>query len=338
MMDELIKSPVKRKNVLNNDYALFEIQNQINIDLISYDDMFLLTKEMVARYFEVDVRTIERYIEENKEELEENGYMILRGEPLRRLKEQIIYQFGTDINVGTKTTVLSVFNFKAFLNMAMLISESPRAKELRSVILNIVIDVINKKAGGNTKYINQRDEDFLTAWFSEENYRKEFTDALDKYVDMGNVKYAIYTNRIYQNIFKEKAEEYRKILNLKSKDRIRDTMYAEVLDLIASYEVGLAYDIKIKSEELGRKLRGSEVDAVIKNFHNHPSRKPLLLKARSKMASRDLAFRDALHLQLQEYIAPLDRKEYERFLGEKSKELEERLDEAKDVFKRLKEY
>ncbi|MGN0027056.1 MAG: DNA-binding protein, partial [Clostridium sp.] len=170
------------------------------------------------------------------------------------------------------------------------------------------------------------------------NYRKEFTDALNKYVDMGNVKYAIYTNRIYQNIFKEKAEEYRKILNLKSKDRIRDTLYAEVLDLISSYEVGLAYEIEEAYKEVGRKLKGREVDNIFKKFHDHPSRRPLLNKARNKMASRDLAFRDALHLQLQEYITPLEKDEYERFLGEKSKELEERLEEAKDVFKRLKEY
>ncbi len=55
------------------------------------------------------------------------------------------------------------------------------------------------------------------------------------------------------------------------------------------------------------------------------------------MASRDLAFRDALYLQLKEYVAPIQRDEYERFLGDKSKELAERLEEAKDVMKRLKE-
>ena len=54
-------------------------------------------------------------------------------------------------------------------------------------------------------------------------------------------------------------------------------------------------------------------------------------------SSRDLAFRDALHLQLKEYVAPVKREDYERFIGEKSKELAERLEEAKDVMKRLKE-
>ncbi|MEI7940821.1 MAG: DNA-binding protein, partial [Verrucomicrobiota bacterium] len=72
-------------------------------------------------------------------------------------------------------------------------------------------------------------------------------------------------------------------------------------------------------------------------FESKAHWKPLIEKARIKMASRDLAFREALHLQLQEYVTPLQRDEFERFLGEKSKELAERLEEAKDVMKRLKE-
>ena len=65
-------------------------------------------------------------------------------------------------------------------------------------MLDIVIDFINQKAGGATKYINQRDSDFIGAFLQEENYRKEFTDALRDYVDMGNAKYGIYTDKIYQ--------------------------------------------------------------------------------------------------------------------------------------------
>ncbi|MDY0236419.1 MAG: DNA-binding protein [Gudongella sp.] len=335
-MGDLTQSLISRKNVLNNDYAVFEIQEQLKVEGILYDDEVIFTKQQIASYFEVDTRTIERYMDSNQEELKENGYRVLRGEALKSLKKQSKMLYGTDINVGT--TILGIFSFKAFLNMAMIISESEKAKEIRSAILNIVIDVINKKAGGSTKYINQRDEDFLNSWFSEENYRKEFTDALNSYVDMGNVKYAIYTNRIYKDIFKEHAHEYKHILRLSNNDRIRDTMYSEVLDLIASYEVGLAYELKIGFELKGSKLKSREVDVIFKKFHDHPSRKPLLDKARNKMASRDLVFRDALHLQLENYITPLEKVEYERFLGEKSKELQDRLKEAEDVFKRLKEY
>lgn len=46
----------------------------------------------------------------------------------------------------------------------MLLVESQPAKSLRQIMLDIVIDFINQKAGGGTKYINQRDSQFLGAF------------------------------------------------------------------------------------------------------------------------------------------------------------------------------
>jgi hypothetical protein len=208
---------------------------------------------------------------------------------------------------------------------------------LRQMILDIVIDTINQRTGGGTKYINQRDEDFLLAWFQEENYRKEFTDALKNYVDMGNFKYPLYTDKIYVSIFREKAQEYRKILRLHDQDKVRDTFYSEILDLVSAYEYGFAKVLEDAFRKKGDKLTSWEVDELFSAFEQQAHWKPLVEKARSKMASRDLAFRDALHERLKGYITPLDQAEFERFLGEKSKELVERLEEAKDVMKRLKE-
>ena len=337
-MKDLTTSMVSRQNILNNNYAIDEIKNQLKLDGVEYINDTIFTKDQVAQYFNVDVRTIERCVENNTEELEKNGYRVLKGKELKEFKEAINKINGTDINVGTKVTVLSIFTFRTLLNISMLLTESEKAKEVRSVMLDIVIDVINKKTGGNTKYINQRDNEFLNSWFNEESYRKDFTFALDNYVNMGPVKYGMYTNKIYKNIFREKADEYKKVLRLKKSDRIRDTFYSEILDLIASYEVGLAYELKLEFDKKGRKLSQLEVDKIFEDFHNHPRQKPLLDKARNKMASRDLVFRDALHVHLQEYITPLEKDDFERFIGEKSKELQERLEEAKDVFKRLKEY
>jgi hypothetical protein len=93
--------------------------------------------------------------------------------------------------VNIKVPQLGVFDFRAFLNLGMLITESERARLLRQMVLDIVIDTINQRTGGGTKYINQRDEDFLLSAFQEENYRTEFTDALKNYVDMGNFKYPL---------------------------------------------------------------------------------------------------------------------------------------------------
>jgi len=56
----------------------------------------------------------------------------------------------------------------------MLLVESEEARVLRQSILNIVIDVINEKTGGQTKYINHRDQNFISSYLRGENYRIEF--------------------------------------------------------------------------------------------------------------------------------------------------------------------
>ncbi len=337
MVKDLTTSQIDRQNILNNDLAIAEIQKASNIDCVFFEDRLYLTKEMVAAFFEVDVRTIERYISSFSEELKSNGYEILKGKRLKDFLKAYYEHFGTDINVGTKTTVLGVFDFKAFLNIAMLLPESENARILRQLMLDIVIDLINQKTGGGTKYINQRDRDFIGAYLQEENYRREFTDALRDYVDMGNAKYAIFTDMIYQSIFKEKSREYREILRLQKNDKVRDTLYSEVLEIVSSYERGLAVMIKEQSEAVGHKLSNWEVNDVFHAFELLPHWKPLIFSARTKMASRDLALRDAFHKQLNDYIKPLEREEYERFLGNEGDQIEKLMQENQDVLKRLKE-
>lgn len=340
MSKDLTTSQIDRQNILNNDLAVNEIQNQTGIQGIIFDGRLRFTKSMVATYFNVDVRTIERYVSDNSDEITANGYEILKGKKLKEFMDCVIAQDVPDINVGNisnRTPQIAIFDFKAFLNMAMLLAESENAKGLRQIMLDIVIDFVNQRTGGSTKYINQRDQDFISAFLQEENYRREFTDALRDYVDMGNSKYAIYTDKIYQSIFKEKAQEYKQILHLSKKDNARDTMYSEVLDLIASYECGLAAMIKEQSEQLGRKLNNWELSDLFTSFETLPLWKPLIVRARTKMASRDMALRDAFHYQLEEYIKPLDAEEYEKFLGVAGDELEKLMQENSDVLKRLKE-
>lgn len=339
MTKDLTNSPVDRQNILNNNYAVVEVEKAIGVKGIPFEGGTVVLKEQVADFLEVTVRTIENYLEQFGPELAQNGYEVIRGNRLRDLKLRIFEAEVPEIDFGNLkvTPQLGVFPFRAFLNLAMVVADSERARLLRQLVLDIVIDTINQRTGGRTKYINQRDEEFLQSAFIEENYRKLFTDALRDCVDMGNFKYAVYTDRIYVSIFREKSKEYRDVLKLEAKDCVRATFYSEILDLIASYENGLAHEIRNESERQGRKLRAAEVDAIVLRFEAQPLLVPLVEKARNKMASRDLAFRDALHMQLKEYITPLQRDEFERFLGEKSKELAERLEEAKDVMKRLKE-
>ena len=197
MGKDLTNSSIERQNVLNNPYALQEIQKAVDVQCIPFEDRMWLTKEQVAAFFEVTPRIIDNYISKYEEELRHNGYEVILGNRLGNLKIAIREQFGDEMNFITKTTVLGIFDFRAFLNVAMVIAESERARLMRQAILDIVIDTINQRTGGGTKYINQRDEDFIFAYFQEENYRKDFTDALRDFVAMGNFKYPLYTEKIY---------------------------------------------------------------------------------------------------------------------------------------------
>jgi hypothetical protein len=337
MTKDLTTSAIDRQNILNNQYAIESIQKETGVTGILFEGQYRLTVKQMADFYEIDERTVKRYLGKFEQELKTNGYEVLRSKRLKLFILAANEAHVRDIDVPHKIVNLGVFNFRAFLNLGMLLVESEKARVLRSVILDIVLDTINKRTGGGTKYINQRDEDFVVNYLKGEDYRREFTDALRDYVDMGKAKYPIYTDKIYKSIFRENAQEYRQILKLHDKENVRDTMYSEVLRLISSYEAGFAEVLKNESDQLGRKLTSHEVDRLFRNFESQRLWVPQIEDARNKMASRDLGFRDALHIRLKAYITAIEPKDFDRFLGEKSKTLEERLVEMKDVFKRLKE-
>jgi hypothetical protein len=261
-------------------------------------------------------------------------------------KQKIIPQ--RDINVPlwnqlsdkqrlNRLKALAIFNFRAFLNIGMLLTESEKAKSIRSSILDIVIDNLSQKLGGSTKFINQRDEDYLVAMLREPQYRKEYVSALSRYLDMGKAKYSIYTDAVYQAIFNENAAEYKQVLKLEDTENPRETMYSEILKLIASFEIGIADEMKNKYQELGRQLTPIELNQLIKKFSEQRFWIPQLEDARIKMATRDYGFRDVVHQRLEQYIQSISPNDYQKFLGEQSKTLQERIDENIEIFKRLKD-
>ncbi len=312
MTKDLTNSQLDRQNILNNEIAVNEVWDTLEIRAVHWNDGYFLTKDMVSSYFQVDIRTIERYINSNSDELLANGMQTLRGKHLAEFIDAYNAEFATDINVGHKIRNLTVFDFRSFLNIGMLLSESERAKNLRQLMLDIVIDLINRKTGGGTKYINQRDKDFLFSSLQEDNYRRQFTDALKECVVTDRYKYAHFTDLIYVSIFKEKAKEYKKILDLKATDKVRDTFYSEILDIVAAYESGLAEALRQECEKTGRPLTIDEAEALFRSFEEMALWKPLIQRGRVKMASRDLALRDAFHYQLSEYIQPLQQLVEER--------------------------
>ena len=122
MTKDLTTSQIDRQNILNNDIAIAEIQQKAEFNGVLFKGKIAYTKEMLAQFFEVDVRTVERYMSAFADELKANGYTVLRGKELKSFLVCYRESFGTDINVATKITVLGIFDFRAFLNLAMLLA------------------------------------------------------------------------------------------------------------------------------------------------------------------------------------------------------------------------
>ena len=333
MAKDLTTSEISRQNILNNPVALPRIREALDIKPLEFNGVLYVTKQMAADFYEVDLRTITNCLNANEEELKRNGYRVIKGKELKDLKLQYVQE----IDFPNKMPQLGLFDFRSFLNIGMLLTTSEKAKQVRNLMLDIVIAVINEKTGGGTKYINRRDRNYVISAVQEENYHKKLTDAIRDYVDGHRIyKYSTIMDMIYKAVFCEKAKEYKKLLELSEKDNLRRTLYAEVLVSVSAFENHVAETIKAKAKEYGT-VTVSEVGDAIKELSDLPFVKPIIEDARTKMASRDFALRDVYHDNIAEYLKAVSSEEYEKFIGSQSVDFDHLLDENKAVLDRLKQ-
>lgn len=333
MNKDLTTSAVNRQNILNNPIALPRIRESLDVKPLDFNGKLVLTKQMVADYYEVDSRTITNCLSANENELRNNGYIICKGDLLKKFMEN----FAQEIDFPSKTRQIGLFDFRSFLNIGMLLTTSEKAKQLRSLMLDIVIAVVNEKTGGGTKYINRRDRNYVTSAISEENYHRKLTDAIRDYVDGHKTfKYSTVMDRIYKAVFCEHAKEYKQLLELSEKDNLRHTLYAEVLIAVSSFENGVAAEIVRIAQDKGMMLSVEEVGAIIDNFASMPFGKPMIEDARTKMASRDYALRNVYHGNIIDYLKAVSPDEYEKFIGSQSVDFDKLLESGRDVLDRLK--
>lgn len=149
-MKDLTISNIERQNVLNNRFAVSKVQEHLDIEGMLFEGEYRFTKKMVADFYQVDTSTIDRYLQSNSDELKHNGYILCKGKQLKEFK----LEFAHLINEASKTTQLGLFNFRSFLNIGMLLTESEKAKKVRSLILDFVITTMSRPEKGLQKRVN----------------------------------------------------------------------------------------------------------------------------------------------------------------------------------------
>lgn len=91
------------------------------------DDLHITT-EGVAAYFDADVKTIEKLVERNREELDANGFRVVTGTALTDIKSVCQMQ--------SRARALALFDRRAMLNVAMLLRDSEVARAVRRYLLD----------------------------------------------------------------------------------------------------------------------------------------------------------------------------------------------------------
>lgn len=100
-------------------------------EIILLGNSKVLHAKLVAEYYEVPEETIKTLYKRNREELDSNGALILRGEELKEFKTRVHDELALK---GLSS--LTIFSKRALLNVGMLLRDSVVAKEVRSRLLD----------------------------------------------------------------------------------------------------------------------------------------------------------------------------------------------------------
>ena len=222
----LTESKTMREDFVQNE-EMYDILDKIKAIPYLTKDM-VVSVEQVANYYEVTKKAINTVIERNRIELEEDGVMVLKGDELKELKNEVSYLHDEDTKlIPNKTTVLTILTKRAMLRIGMLLTTSMVAKEVRTHLLNC------------EEQVSQEKQIWLAKREAGKIDRKRMTTAIKDYVLESSKKrfaYPNYTNMIYKILFSKTAKELRVEKGLKDNDTLRDSFSGEDLTKIDESE------------------------------------------------------------------------------------------------------
>lgn len=219
--EKYVESKSIRNETLDNvDYDFLD-----KIKVIPYltNDMVLTTRQ-IANYYEVTEEAIRTITKRNRIEFESDGIVILKGEELRKFKEELREVQNETLFSQAKS--LALYTKRSLLRAGMILTSSAVATEVRNYLLNIE----SKANESEKKWEIQREVGKIQ--------RLRLTSAISKYIPDSPHKqfaYPNYTNMIYRLMFGTDAKTLCEQRNCK-KENLRDYFTAEELEKIEEME------------------------------------------------------------------------------------------------------
>lgn len=156
-INDILESENTRLQIMKDNRSLQIMNNFKTITTISNTEYE--TIERVAEYFQVDYQCIKRLVARHKEELIKNGLIVANGTQTKQyLGGNMVSPTnfrGYFIIDNRKFTNKSntLINKRCFLNIAMLLTESIVAEQLRNLMLDVILNN-NTQTTDNTELYN----------------------------------------------------------------------------------------------------------------------------------------------------------------------------------------
>ena len=124
------ESKTMREEYVKEEY--YDILDKIKAIPYMTKDM-VVSVELGANCIIKKKKAINTIIERHRDELEEDGIIVLRGEDLKEFKQQVCCLHGEDTKIiSNKTTILTILTKRAMLRIGMLLTTSAIAKQVRT--------------------------------------------------------------------------------------------------------------------------------------------------------------------------------------------------------------
>ena len=216
------ESKTLRNETLNS--ISYDFLDKIKVIPYLTEDM-VVTVQQAANYYECSMDTIKTLIKRNRDEFEDDGMTVLKGQELKKFKE--------DLGVGSNepnlayASSLTLLTKRSLLRIGMLMTSNLLATKIRNYLLNIE----EKTEIDRKSWAIQREVGIIE--------RKRMTSAISRYIPESKHKkfaYPNYTNMIYKIIFGCDAKTLREERKVKTNDALRDSFSETELKKVEEVE------------------------------------------------------------------------------------------------------
>lgn len=189
--EEIVNSKIYRDKAINNVEVLDKVKKLFLIPKLD-----VMTMRMISDYYEVDIESIKKCYQRNKNEIDTDGTThkdvsefidLWKGHNVpTKNRGHAIFKLADNMVLDVPNAGIKVFSKRAVLRFGMLIRDSAIAKEVRTQLLNVfehstekqktveIDEEMKLKSNIGIAYVSGNMDDFAKATMEYNNYRSRY--------------------------------------------------------------------------------------------------------------------------------------------------------------------